>query len=139
MARSRLSIYEKRDLTRLTVSVIMVHLSEHVHSIGIKSEIGTIHHPEGVQLMPQSAFPKYELRCICSVQTVNTICAADAILQQDVIAPPARRSQCHAQWSPVKKKLTQSWVLTGNGSRAPAQSGRTQSLGLTLPRCPLGS
>ena len=62
------------------VAMIMVHLGKHVDRVGIKSQVRVIHDSKGIQLVPQSALSKYELRGVCAVKTIHTIGPANPVL-----------------------------------------------------------
>lgn len=71
---------------KLTVSVIMIHLSQHINGVRIKHQIGAVDHSKGIQLMAKDALPKYELGSIRSVETVYAVCTAYSILQRYPVA-----------------------------------------------------
>ncbi len=64
----------------LTVSVIVIHLGQHVDCVRIKCKIGAVDNTQHVELMAKSSFSKHELRGIGSIKTVNAVCSAYPIL-----------------------------------------------------------
>jgi hypothetical protein len=62
------------------VAMIMVHLRKHIDRVGIESQVRVVYDPKGIQLVPQSALTKHELRCICAVETIHTIGPANPVL-----------------------------------------------------------
>ena len=62
--------------------MIMIHLREHVHRIGIECQIGCVDNAKSVKLMAQGALAEDELSCVCPVQTVYAVRPADTILDQ---------------------------------------------------------
>ena len=67
-----------------TIAMIMIHLREHVHRIGVERKVVRIvKHAECVKLMTQRSFPEHKLCSVCSVKAVHTVRPAYAILQGD--------------------------------------------------------
>ena len=70
-----------------TVTVIMIHLCQHVDSIRVKREIWISHYSKSVKLMTECSLAKHELSGIRTVQTVHTVYTTYTILQKNVISP----------------------------------------------------
>lgn len=65
----------------LTVSVVVVHLCQHVDGIRIELQVGTVNDSKSVELVPKSTLPKDELRRIRPIETVNAVCSAYSPLE----------------------------------------------------------
>ena len=65
----------------LTVTVIMVHLSQHVDRVRVERKVGAINDAKGIQLMPKCTLSEDKLGGIGSVQAIHTICSTYPILE----------------------------------------------------------
>ena len=70
-----------------TVTVVMVHFSEHIDSIRVERKIWCVDDTQGIQLVTERAFAKHELRCIRAIETIDAIRSADAVLHRHRCAP----------------------------------------------------
>ena len=65
-----------------TVSVIMVHFSQHIYDIRVEHQVRAISDTERIELMSQRAFSKHKLSCVCPIKTIDAVCSADPVLQR---------------------------------------------------------
>ena len=63
------------------VAVVVVHVCEQVHCIGVVFDAGAGDDAEGVELVAECAFANDELGGVGAVETVDAVCAADAVLE----------------------------------------------------------
>lgn len=61
--------------------MVMIHLCQHVDSVGVKFEVNVLYYPESIQLVAQNSLPKHKLCSIGAIQAVHAIRAAHSILQ----------------------------------------------------------
>jgi hypothetical protein len=64
----------------LTVAVVVIHLSQHIHGVRIERQVRMFHNSEGIQLVPQRALPEDKLRRVGTVQAIHAVRPADPIL-----------------------------------------------------------
>jgi hypothetical protein len=60
----------------------VAYLSQHLHSIARKGEVGAAKKAEGIELMPQRALRNGELGRVGAVETVDTVDTKNATLEQ---------------------------------------------------------
>lgn len=79
----------------------MAHLRQHIHHIGIESEVGTLQNPKCIQLMPKSLLPDCKLSGIGSIQTINAVGSRDAVLKLGTV--PVAWMIIVSCWTAVKE------------------------------------
>ena len=67
--------------------MIMIHLGQHVDSIGVECKVGAFNDAKSVQLVAEGALAEHELSGIRPVQAINAIRSTDPILQGYFVAP----------------------------------------------------
>ena len=61
--------------------MIVIHLRQHVYSVGIEGQVWALHDPQSIELVTESSLSKHKLSSIGSVQTVYAVGSTYAVLQ----------------------------------------------------------
>ena len=71
----------------LTVSVIVIHLRQHVDCVRVEGEARAIHDSKRVQLMAKSALAEHELGRVRAIQTINAVRPTYPVLKHHLTPP----------------------------------------------------
>lgn len=87
MASLPFSIIADASEGSLTVPVVMVHFRQHVHGVGIESQVGIFYDSESIKLMSKCSLSENELGGIGPVEAIHAIRATYPILKGDRVPP----------------------------------------------------